>query len=177
MKNILMKKIKEYALPVLIPIALVLIINTFILDYGVVPSPSMAPVADEGTFIVGSRLSYLNDDPDRGDVVIFTKDGRMMVKRVIGISGDYLFFKDGQVYRNGELLEEPYLLEQGSTFSPIYEFYIPEGEYFLMGDNRKVSDDSRRWDVPTILRDDISSKALYVIPFKESRTEKAGKII
>ena len=152
--------IRKHLPTLLLTLFLVLIMNLFIWQIGVVASPSMAPTVDEKALIVGNRLSYLNDDPQRGDVVIFTKDDRLLVKRVIGIPGDYIFFKDGQVYLNGELLEEPYLMEQYSTYSTRYEFYLAADKYFLMGDNRKVSDDSRRWDMPTIPRGDISSKVV-----------------
>ena len=143
-----------------IAVSLTLLANIFVWQIGVVPSPSMAPTIHEKSLIIGSRFAYLNEDPQRGDVVIFTKDTRLMVKRVIGIPGDYISFKDGQVYLNGELLEEPYLMEQYSTYSARYEFYLAADKYFLMGDNRKVSDDSRRWDMPTISRGDISSKVV-----------------
>lgn len=152
--------IRKHLPTLLLTLFLVLIMNLFIWQIGVVASPSMAPTVDEKALIVGNRLSYLNDDPQRGDVVIFTKDNRLLVKRVIGIPGDHIFFKGGQVYLNGELLEEPYLMEQYSTYSTRYEFYMTADKYFLMGDNRKVSDDSRRWDMPTIWRGDISSKVV-----------------
>ena len=152
--------VRKYLPTLFIAVSLALLANIFVWQIGVVASPSMAPTVDEKALIVGNRLSYLNDDPQRGDVVIFTKDDRLLVKRVIGIPGDYIFFKDGQVYLNGELLEEPYLMEQYSTYSTRYEFYLTADKYFLMGDNRKVSDDSRRWDMPTISRGDISSKVV-----------------
>ena len=156
-----MKRLTRKYLPTLfIAVSLTLLANIFVWQIGVVPSPSMAPTIHEKSLIIGSRFAYLNEDPQRGDVVIFTKDTRLMVKRVIGIPGDYISFKDGQVYLNGELLEEPYLMEQYSTYSARYEFYLAADKYFLMGDNRKVSDDSRRWDMPTISRGDISSKAV-----------------
>lgn len=168
--------LKEYSLPVLLPLLILWSINAFVLQYGIIPSPSMAPTADEGTFIFGNRLAYLHEHPQHGDIVIFKdEDKKLLIKRVIGIPGDTLFFKDGEVYLNDELLTEDYLLAQGSTYSLTSEFTVAAGEYFLMGDNRKGSNDSRRWEVTTIPEDQISSKAFYVIPFRECRT-KAGKI-
>lgn len=153
--------IRKYLPTLFIAASLALLANNIVWQIGVVPSPSMAPTIDEKSLIIGSRFAYLNEDPQRGDVVIFTKDDRLMVKRVIGIPGDYISFKDGQVYLNGEILEEPYLMEQYSTYSARYGFYLAADKYLLMGDNRKVSDDSRRWDMPTIPRGDISSKVVF----------------
>lgn len=152
--------VRKYLPTLFIAVSLALLANMFVWQIGVVPSPSMAPTIHEKSLIIGSRLAYLNEDPQHGDVVIFTKDDRLLVKRVIGIPGDFLVFMEGQVYLNGEILEEPYLMEQNSTYSTRYEFYMAADKYFFMGDNRKLSDDSRRWDVPTVSRDEISSKVI-----------------
>lgn len=176
MKANLIKLLKEYSLPIILPLLIIWSINVFILQYGIIPSPSMAPTADEGTFIFGNRLAYLNQSPQHGDVVIFKdEEKKLLIKRVIGLPGDTLFFKDGKVFLNDEILIEDYLLNQDSTHSLTSEFTVAAGEYFLMGDNRKESNDSRRWEQTTIPEDQISSKAFLVIPFKECRT-KAGKI-
>lgn len=85
-------------------------------------------------------------EPRRGDVVVFRwpRDERQyFVKRVIGLPGDEIRIRGGEVRRNGEALDEPYV-EQPSGES-IVERVVPEGHYYVLGDNRAQSDDSRRW--------------------------------
>ena len=112
-----------------------------------VPSSSMEPTIKAKSIICLYRLPYVLGDPapSRGEVVVFydKEDEALVIKRVIGVSGDTISFQDGYVYLNGELLEEPYLKEQGRTFSDISEFVVPEGSFFAMGDNREDSFDSR----------------------------------
>lgn len=111
----------------------------------------------------------MKNDPQRGDIVIFRTDeipDEMLIKRVIGLPGDSLMFIDGSLYINGELLYEDYLAE-GMQTNSFRDFEIPEGCYFVMGDNRTNSYDSRSWRNPYIMKADIKGKMILKLPFSK----------
>lgn len=112
-----------------------------------VPTTSMEPTIPAHSVIAVWQLPFVlgNPVPSRGDVVVFydAEDNYDAVKRCIGLPGDLISFRDGYVYLNGELLDETYLKEQGSTFCETAEFVVPENCFFAMGDNRENSFDSR----------------------------------
>lgn len=128
-------------------IAVYYLTNTFIVDGGIVVGDSMEP-----TFIPGDRYlmhkwaKYFRD-PIRGDIVVIELPGRdSMIKRVIAIPGDNILISENDIYINDEKIEEPYLKEPNSTFcnSSFDELYkLKEMQYYVLGDNRKFSEDSR----------------------------------
>jgi len=115
----------------------------FVLGITKVQGISMEPNFHDKQTVLYLRHSSL----ERGDVVgIKMTNGDAYIKRIIGLPGDEIDIKDGKVYLNGELLQEDYI--QGSTYLPAdnkisYPFTVEEGTYFVMGDNREHSDDSR----------------------------------
>lgn len=122
---------------------------------------SMEPNFHHNDYVIVSRLSYLGGDIQRGDVVVFPYPNNPeedYIKRVIGLPGDRIAIHDGALYVNDERVEEPYLAEQMRRGFP--EVVIPEGEVFVMGDNRNDSSDSRRWG--TLPISDILGKAIFV---------------
>lgn len=113
----------------------------------VVDGPSMQPTFHTGQFIIVSRVNYLLGDPQRGEVVVFhypnnpTQD---YIKRVVGVPGDTVEIRETLVYVNGELLNEPYINEPCQPSScRDNSWTLGEDEYFMMGDNRNHSSDSR----------------------------------
>lgn len=121
-----------------------------------ITSVSMYPTLQEGDYVLTDPLTYAMQNPQRADVIvmIFPKDGQtVFIKRIIGMPGDTLAIIDKQVYVNGEMLTENYIRQQHSgknsagaagrnDFGPVV---IGAGEYFVMGDNRDSSYDSRHW--------------------------------
>lgn len=142
----------------------VLLKIVFTLNY--IPTGSMSPTIEPGSFAVGWRLSYLIADPlpDYGDIVCFQeKEGEpLLIKRVIGLPGDEIRIESGFVLRNGERLEEIYVKESEITEpgkSTVYK--VPDGCIFVMGDNRMNSRDSRYWEDPYVSADNIFAKHLF----------------
>lgn len=139
---------------------------TFVIKNGAVPSDSMNPTLNVGDLIVANGLAYMVDNPQRGDIVIFKSEvtnGKIFIKRIIGLPGDDLMFIDGDIFLNGSLLIEEYLSPDLKTNSE-KDFEVPEGCYFVMGDNRDNSYDSRYWDNPFITLKNIKGKMLLNIP-------------
>jgi signal peptidase I len=148
---------------IIIAFILALCINNFIIINASVPTGSMEDTIMAKTRMMGFRLSYLFDDPQRGDIVIFKfpdNEKETYVKRVIGLPGDTVQIVDGLVYINGssEPLEEDYLKETPlGSYGP---FTVPEGHYFVMGDNRNDSNDSRYWIDKYVSENKILGKAI-----------------
>lgn len=120
--------------------AAALLIFTFILAIGNVSGSSMAPLYDDDTIIIASRWT----EPECQDIVMIQSSAlnEMIVKRVIGLPGDTLELRGGAVYRNHQLLDEPYVVYTDPA-DMIDAFVVPEDMLFVLGDNRPVSLDSR----------------------------------
>ena len=143
------------------------VLNNFIIANSKVPSGSMENTIMTGDRVIGSRLSYRFGDPKRGDIVIFhfpdDPTGTIYyVKRIIGLPGDTVDIIDGKVYLNGfkTPLDEPYIREPMDPEPPA-RFEVPEDSYFMMGDNRNNSWDSRFWKNKYVSLDAIIGKAEF----------------
>ncbi len=121
---------------------------------------SMEPTLHEGQFILVNKLAYRLGDFQRGDIVIFhypRSPQEDYIKRVIGLPGDTVVIENGQVRVNGLLLDEPYIASPPNYSST---WAIPEGQLFVLGDNRNRSSDSHSWGfVPVEM---VVGKALVV---------------
>jgi signal peptidase I len=114
----------------------------------VVEGSSMEPNLHTGEFLIVNRLSYQFHEPERGDIIVFDYPNNPSddyVKRIIGLPGDSIRISDGVVYVNDEPLDEPYLTHNIPKFQEGQWQHIPDGEYFVLGDNRRASSDSRSW--------------------------------
>jgi signal peptidase I len=163
---------KEFLKDLVIAVLVAFIILQFIKPT-IVKESSMEPTLWENNYIILSKQAYTFDEPERGDIVVFhtdlkTDDGKekLLIKRVIGLPGETLSIVDGNVYIDGELLDEPYI--KNTTTGYIESLTIPEGQIFVMGDNREVSKDSRSEDVGCVDIDKIVGKAVIrLYPFDE----------
>jgi len=138
---------KEIIESVVIAVVLALLIRTFLFQFFWIPSRSMEPTLLINDRIVVTRFSYWLHEPQRDDVVVFKyplDPKKDYVKRLIGLPGEKLEIIDSKLYINDNLVEEPYLPE-GLTFENFGPIEIPQGKYFMMGDNRNNSSDSRVW--------------------------------
>jgi signal peptidase I len=155
-----MKILREVVITVLVAVAVFALLRFTVQSYTVVMS-SMEPTFQEGECIMVSKMSYRSSGPQRGDVIVFNPpfDSQFpFIKRVIGLPGETVEIKDGKVFIDGiPLEEEEYIMEPPNEPMPATE--IPENEYFVLGDNRNHSNDSRNnWTVPL---DNIIGKAWF----------------
>lgn len=164
-KNSLARSLGEWVVVLVVAAIGAWLCNSFLLMNTEVPTGSMADTIPKPSRIISSRMHYWFTDPDRGDVVLFDppfEEQYYYVKRVIGLPGETVTIRDGLVYINDsqEPLKEPYLAETPrGSFGP---YRVPEDCYFVMGDNRNHSNDSRYWEVKYVPRDNIYAKALFV---------------
>lgn len=162
------KEILEWVKIIVSAALIAFVLNTFIIANSEVPSGSMENTIMTGDRVIGSRLSYRFDDPERGDIAIFRfpdNEKIYYVKRIIGLPGETVDIVDGQVYITGAdgettQLEEPYLREPMVPEDPMH-FEVPEDCYFMMGDNRNYSLDARRWKNTYVKRDKLIAKVLF----------------
>lgn len=125
---------------------------------GYIPSESMEPTLKNGQNVIVKRNSYKIKEVERGDIIVFVSNKKDIVKRVIGLPGDKVEIKDDRVYINGALYDESYSC--GDTESEQNEYQVPDNKYFVLGDNRENSDDSRLWSDPYVDRKDIIGKVI-----------------
>ncbi|MBQ9549776.1 MAG: signal peptidase I [Lachnospiraceae bacterium] len=154
-------EILEWVVTIAAAVLVALFINNFIIVNATVPTSSMEETIMSNDRVIGLRLAYKSSDPERGDIVIFRfpDDEKILyIKRIIGMPGDTVEIHDGGVYIDGSLLDEPYLkVATEGEFGP---YTVPEGQYFMMGDNRNNSADSRFWNNTFLERDKIVGKAI-----------------
>lgn len=121
---------------------------------------SMVPTLQDGEYVLVNRLAFRNKLPDRGDIIVFVSpqvSDLDLIKRVIGLPGDTIKISGGEVQVNGQVLNEPYI-----AAAPIYngEWNVPEGNLFVLGDNRNDSSDSHAWGLLPI--DNVIGKAILI---------------
>ncbi|MFC0393714.1 signal peptidase I [Paenibacillus mendelii] len=151
-----------------IALTVVLLLHFFVFNLSTVEGQSMEPTLYEGEWLFVNKISYLIGDPDRGEVVILKdptdrlEKKEFLVKRVVGVPGDTIEIREGQLYRNGELIVEPYTdtIIDDLDYGP---YKVDEGMYFVMGDNRhaRASLDSRSFGA--VSQDLIRGRADFIL--------------
>lgn len=171
------KEIISWILTLGAAVIIALVIHQFLFEPIRVDGESMCDTLQNGEIMFVTKPEYLTGDPERGDVIICHYPGRTenFVKRVMGIPGDVIEVRNNVVYRNGEAVEEPYLTpERNDNGFSMEAFTLGDQEYFVMGDNRDNSHDSRNYygygSPAAITRDMIVGHVRYVVfPFNAFR--------
>ena len=165
----LKRKLITYVKFCLVIVFLVLFTNQFIAFFCDVKGNSMNPTLLNGEKMIVSKAHYYFDEPKRFDIVVFRYNDSLLVKRIIGLPGEQLFFKNGRLYINGKWIDEAFLHEElGDNDEPFTEDFmliektffnrIPPDTYFVLGDNRPNSVDSR--DIGFINKKSIEGKVI-----------------
>lgn len=165
---------------VLLAAIIVIPIRVFVFQPFLVRGSSMEPNYHQGDYLIVDQLSYRFNDPQRGDVIVFYAPelrGRRYIKRIVGLPGETIFLEDGIIYiKNGEreALEEGHYLEE-ETMGDFKET-LDEDEFFVLGDNRQASLDSRSWG--TLYKEDIIGKVgIQLSPFSSLAKTNISLII
>ena len=170
-KKSIQREIFEWIVTIVAALAIAFVIRTFLFEPVRVDGGSMLETLQNGEVMFVTKYDYLGKDPERFDVVICHYPDRgttNFVKRVVGLPGDTVEIKDGYLYVNGTKYGETYIEHRPLTDFPATE--VPEGCYFVMGDNRSNSHDSRAYDVGPLTRSQILGHVRQVIfPFSAWR--------
>ena len=163
-KGSFLKELLQWAAAIALAAAVAIIADNFLIVNAQIPSGSMEATIMPGDRIIRKRLSYPFSDPQRLDVIIFRypdDESQLFIKRIIGLPGETVEIIDGRIYIDGsdEPLEDVETKEPtAGTFGP---YKVPEDSYFVMGDNRNNSLDSRFWTNTFVSRDEILGKAVF----------------
>ncbi|MHB1394201.1 MAG: signal peptidase I [Clostridia bacterium] len=138
------------------------ILKTYIFQVALVNQISMEPTLHEGQVLIIAKVNYLFKDPERGDIVVLKDEleNKYLIKRAIGLPGEVIDIRNNKVYINGEELKPDYT-EVPTQDNGFAKAKVPEGKYFVMGDNRLHSRDSRSDTVGFVNRSNIVGKAVF----------------
>lgn len=174
-KKSLKREIFEWVMVFVVAAALAFVVRTFIFEPVRVDGSSMLNTLTDSEYMIATKFDYLLGDPERFDIVICdypnTSDGMYRVKRVVGMPGETLELIAGELYINGEHIEQNFdMTDNAAYFGP---YSVPEGHYFVLGDNRNNSKDSRSMMVGALPRDMIEGHVRAVVfPFGRMRLIK-----
>ena len=173
-----LREVLSWVITLLAAFALAMVLKNYVIINATVPTGSMEHTIEPGDDLFGLRLAYQFSEPKRGDIVIFRfpdDETQKYVKRVIGLPGDVIDLRDNgdeedtiySLYINGELVKEDYIKAPMDTKGNIeYPYTVPENSYFVMGDNRNASSDSRRKSVGAIPKENLMGKVVFrLYPF------------
>ncbi len=165
-KSVIIHEIISWATTIIGAVILAILITQFIIVNAVVPTESMQNTIMVGDRLIAFRLSYLFDDPERFDIVVFKypdDEDVLFVKRVIGLPGEKVTIRDGKVYINDSEtpIDDYFIKEEMFCEAGERVFEVPEGCYFMLGDNRNNSKDSRYWKNTYVKKDKILGKVIF----------------
>ncbi|MFD1039033.1 signal peptidase I [Virgibacillus byunsanensis] len=158
----------EWGKAIFIAILVAFFLRSFVFATSIVEGESMDPTLQDGERVIFNKIIYFIDEPERGDIVIIERPTKNYVKRVIALPGETIKIDNHVLYINEEAYEQNFIRQEAlnstGNFGPIQ---VPENNYFVMGDNRAISKDSRN-GLGMINEDDIIGKSEFVIfPFDQ----------
>ena len=160
----ILKEVLDWVVFFVILIGLTFLINTYVGQRTYISGPSMQPTLHDGDNLIVDKISYRFTDPKRYDIIVFPyryQNDTFYIKRIIGLPGETVQIINGYVYINGELREDEVygaevMEDAGIASEPIT---LGEDEYFVLGDNRNHSSDSRDPNVGVLHRDELIGRA------------------
>lgn len=167
--KVFFSEIKEWLITIFITIILIAVIRTFVFSPVIVEGESMLPNLQNGDRLFINKFDKHFGELERFDVVVFkVKKDKYYIKRIIGMPGDDVRYENQVLYINGEPIEEPYIIphefQKDFTIKSLYGYdVIPEDYYFVLGDNRANSNDSRKRFIGLIHEDKILGSANLVV--------------
>ena len=170
--NKIIRKIYEFLKLPLAVFCISIILFRGVFCVGYVPSQSMEDTVMTGSSFTAIRLYGKRNNLQRGDIIVFqttakqdsqSKDNpRCFLKRIVGVGGDIVEIKNGKTYINGNYYDETnWLKEEPNTNLNFGPFVVPDGSYFVMGDNRTISNDARSWTYKDVTSDEIVARAWF----------------
>ena len=149
-KRSLFREILSYVWIIAFAAAVATLVNRFVLINAVIPSESMENLLHVDDRVFGFRFAYLFEEPERYDVVMFqypVDEEKTYIKRIIGLPGETVEIKNAEIYIAGSKtpIEENYLPEKWTDDNDGFFFEVPEDCYLMLGDNRNISEDARKW--------------------------------
>ncbi|MGD8397319.1 MAG: signal peptidase I [Anaerolineae bacterium] len=138
--------LREMVETILLTLLIYVLVRTFLFENYRVDGHSMLPTLQDDQFVIVNKLGYRLHEPQRGDIIVFRdprSPDRKLIKRVVGMPGEVIETRSGQVYVDGQLLDEPYIQAPARYSQPSTQ--IPAGNYYVLGDNRNNSSDSHSW--------------------------------
>jgi signal peptidase I len=174
-KNKVLREIVDWVIAFVFAYIIFLVVRTFIFQNAKVDGTSMEPTLEHGDLVVINRLHYRLNEPEYNDIVAFpyAQDrSKKYIKRIIGMPNDVINIIDNEVYVNDVLVPNEYSDDMTFPQDLNLPATVPEGSYFVLGDNREVSSDSRYLDVGFIKREDL----LGQVSFRFWPLDKIGTI-
>lgn len=163
-KKAIVREIIEYIIIFVVVVILVWLMDSYLIVNAQIPTESMENTIMTGDRIIGNRLAYKTDIPKRYDIIIFQypdDESVLYIKRIIGLPGDTVYISNGKVYINNspDPLDDSFTPEVPlGDFGP---YMVPGNSYFVLGDNRNYSFDSRYWENTFVREDQILGKAVF----------------
>lgn len=152
---------------IILAVAIAILIRIFLFNIVIVKEHSMFPTLKPNDLLISSRISVHLKNYERGDIIVFKRQGekKQLVKRIIAEPKDEIEIKNGRVYINDKEIDEKYLSDDIYTSPDLEKIKLKDDEYFVMGDNREVSMDSRYFG--SIKKGEILSKPVFrIFPIK-----------
>ncbi|ONI45840.1 signal peptidase I [Candidatus Epulonipiscioides gigas] len=163
-----LKQFLDVTKELLLAVLAAILITQFVFMHSTVPTGSMIPTIMIGDHLALNKVTAYYRSPERGEIIVFYNGKDNLIKRVIGLPGEEINLINGEVYIDGILYNEPYLKDQFSTYPLNYSiqfpYIVPQDHYFVMGDNRLNSADSRYFG-PIYKGDVVSIGAFKFYPF------------
>lgn len=176
------REVVSWAVTLVIAFTIAHLLTNYVIVNAKIPSESMENTIMTDDKLVANRLAYRNENPSRGDIVVFkypVNEEQLYIKRIIGLPNETVEIIDGKIYIDGsaEPLEEDYLPEEWIIRNDGYTFEVPDGCYFMLGDNRNNSSDSRYWAEEAI-KNGVANNEEEALKFQFVEKEKiVGKAL